>query len=514
MASMDNMKWHEIDKLLVIQNLKKIIGDWWGIQINITDHNGYLRGVPEGRFFQPLNPLCQCIVADDYSFRSCVRTARKTTQETVEFDNEKKFVCHANFSVISVPIRVSGEYLGCVFADGFLSEDIVGTQKKHLQQYFNHTFPNKASKTKEWIDHLPILSNRDIGYLTKLVRVVVDELVQVSKNLAEREKELFKLNKELSKQHFANMIGKSKSIQEVYHLIERVSYSDTTIFIQGENGTGKELIARAIHQYSKRKNNEFIAVNCGSLHENLLESELFGHVKGAFSGASKDKKGVFKLADRGTLLLDEIGDTPMQMQVKLLRVLQEGTFTPVGGSVEQKIDVRVIAATNKNLEQMVAEGTFRQDLYYRLNVLQINAPPLRERKEDIPLLVEHFLRKHAKNYKIPVRRLSKSCLQIMLNHNWEGNIRELENEIERLCVLATDERSIGPELLSPRFFTQDQNKKFSSLKSALEAVERELILEGLKRTRWNKSKLARELGISRAGLIIKVERYGLDKRTA
>jgi transcriptional regulator with PAS, ATPase and Fis domain len=309
-------------------------------------------------------------------------------------------------------------------------------------------------------------------------------------------------------------------MQEIYHLLTKVSNSEATILIQGENGTGKELVAKAIHYNSNRKDRLFLAQNCSAFNDNLLDSELFGHVKGAFTGAVKDKKGLFEISDGGTLFLDEIGDTSLTMQVKLLRVLQEGTFLPVGATTPRKVNVRVIAATNKPLKEMIAKGEFREDLYYRINVINITLPPLRDRKEDIPLLMEHFLEKKCAEKGYPLKSFSKKCMEKMLDYTWAGNIRELENEVERLVVLAGEDRVITPDLLSSRIIEKVGGapghlkgiNTSGTLREALEELEAYMIKEGLKRTNFNKSKLAKELGISRAGLIMKVEKYGLDKR--
>jgi len=284
------------------------------------------------------------------------------------------------------------------------------------------------------------------------------------------------------------------------------------------------LIARSVHFNSPRKNNNFTTVNCSAFNENLLDSELFGHVKGSFTGAIKDKKGLFESAHNGTLFLDEVGDMTLTMQVKLLRVLQQGTLTPVGGTEERKVDVRVIAATNRDLKSMIEEGTFREDLYYRINVINIQVPALRDRKEDLPVLVEHFLLKSCKEKEVPLKQVTSRAMEKVFDYQWPGNIRELENEIERLVVLSGTEPKIGPELLSPRIRDavssggagaggKSMSFKFAGkLRDAMEELEKTMIKEGLRRTKWNKSKLAKELGISRAGLIMKVDKYGLDKR--
>jgi transcriptional regulator with PAS, ATPase and Fis domain len=307
-------------------------------------------------------------------------------------------------------------------------------------------------------------------------------------------------------------------MQGVYSLLDKIKSADSTVLIQGENGTGKELIAKSIHFNSHRKEKAFVIQNCSAFVDNLLESELFGHTKGSFTGAIKDKKGLFDIADKGTFFLDEIGDTTPQMQVKLLRVLQEGTFLPVGATESKKVDVRVIAATNRNLREMVEQGTFREDLYYRLNVINIRVPNLKERKEDIPLLVEYFLQKSFEVKGGTKKILNRRALEKFYDYPWPGNVRELQNEIERLVVLSGDEVKLSEELLSPKISELSEKSKVQGarlqgkLKDALEELERDMIREGLRRTGWNKSKLAKELGISRAGLIMKVEKYGLDKR--
>ena len=227
------------------------------------------------------------------------------------------------------------------------------------------------------------------------------------------------------------MIGKSKSMQRIYRLLEKVSSSESSVFVLGENGTGKELVAKAIHYYSPRKDKIFLAVNCSAFNDNLLDSELFGHVKGAFTGAMKDKKGLFEQADGGTLFLDEIGDTSLSMQVKLLRVLQEGTFLPVGATSPKRCDVRIVAATNKNIKKMMSDGEFREDLFYRINVINVDLPPLRERGEDVPILIDHFLDKKCSEEGHALKTLSKKTLEKMLDYPWPGNVRELENEVER-----------------------------------------------------------------------------------
>jgi two-component system, NtrC family, response regulator HupR/HoxA len=318
---------------------------------------------------------------------------------------------------------------------------------------------------------------------------------------------------ELSERRFEQIVGHSSALEAVLEKVERVAPTSSTVLIEGQTGTGKELIARAIHYNSRRAGERFVVQNCSAFNDNLLDSELFGHKKGAFTGAIADKQGLFEVADKGTFFLDEIGDMSAALQVKVLRVLQEGTFTPVGDTTLRTVDVRIIAATNRELKKMVEKGEFREDLYYRINVIQVTVPPLRERREDIALLVDHFLKRNAKGRRLKAKRLTKSCMARMMEYAWPGNIRELENEIERLVVLAGEDKLIGEELLSTRIRQETRDDAVPrSLPAAVDALERNLIYEVLKRTHWNKTKAAEELRISRRNLIRKVNKYKLDQR--
>jgi two-component system, NtrC family, response regulator HupR/HoxA len=515
--SAQSVNYEEFERLHVVRRLRQIVGNWWKVQLNFTDARGFLRGVPQGKFFNPTNKVCAFITGQDGGFKDCVGTARTTTFENVGSQGAKLGHCHAGFSTLTLPLRIEGKYLGAIFADGFLFESTSLEQKEKLKKYLAHKFPNDAQGLHAHIEDLPVLNQRDIEYLTELLEVVIEEVVTLRKTIADSAERLQVMSKELSeKWDFGKMVGKSPAMLALFKLLGRVADSDATILVTGENGTGKEGIARALHYNSKRKKNSFVIQNCGALNDNLLESELFGHVKGAFTSAVKDKKGLFELADKGTLFLDEIGDTSPAMQVKLLRVLQEGTFIPVGGTEQRRVDVRIVAATNRNLEQMVKEGTFREDLYYRLNVINIKVPPLRDRKEDIPLLVSRFLDDYTQTAGIPKKRVSRDCLERMERHDWPGNVRELQNEVERLCVLAGDLPEISSEFVSERIGAK-KDEKFpglrveGKLKDAIEELERKMIFDCLIRENWNKSRVAKLLGISRAGLIMKCEKFGFDK---
>jgi two-component system NtrC family response regulator len=320
------------------------------------------------------------------------------------------------------------------------------------------------------------------------------------------------LRQELTgKYRFDNLVARSSKMEDVLHMAGQVAASDATVLIMGESGTGKELIARAIHYNSPRKNKPLVTVNCPSIPDNLLESELFGHVKGAYTGAIKDRKGKFELADGGTIFLDEIGDLREDVQAKLLRVLQEHEIERLGDSKTIKVDVRVIAATNKNLERLVQGGEFREDLYYRLSVVPITIPPLRERKEEIPYLVDFFITRYSKDRKFVV---DPEVISVLQQYDWPGNIRELENAIERAVVLSTDNR-ITPESLPAHFQTPKKKETGSPLKFpqedlSLEEVEKQVILEALERAGGNRSRAARLLKIPRHVLLYRLKKFGLE----
>ena len=314
---------------------------------------------------------------------------------------------------------------------------------------------------------------------------------------------------------FGLMVAKSKIMLNLFELAAKVSDYNTTVLITGESGTGKELMAKGIHFNGKRSEHAFVAINCGGIPENLLESELFGYKKGAFTGADKDKKGLFEQAHRGTLFLDEIGELPVALQVKLLRMLQESEIRPLGGSETRNVDVRVVAATSKNLEKAIADGSFREDLYYRLNVMPIRLPSLRERFEDIPLLVKRFVKKFSQSMHKDIKDISPVAMSLLLKYHWPGNIRELENVIERATVLA-DSNMLLPEHLPAEMSNSHDNNPCGinfegfSLKEAKKIWEKYLIEKALDSTQGNRSKAAELLELSFPSLLSKIKEYEID----
>jgi DNA-binding NtrC family response regulator len=342
-----------------------------------------------------------------------------------------------------------------------------------------------------------------------------EELSLLIKRLVEGQsllKEISHLRKELKKQYqFYDLISKSAAMQKVFDLAHTIAKSNSNILILGESGTGKELLTRAIHNESLRAGGPFIPVSCVALTETLLESELFGHEKGSFTDAVAQKKGKFELADRGTIFLDEIGDISPKLQLSLLRVLQEKEFTRVGGTKSIKVDARIIAATNRDLKKAVDEGKFRDDLYYRLNVISIELPPLREHKEDIPLLVHHFIEKFNIEMGGKIERISEEALEILMKYNWPGNVRELENVIERAMVITKGTLIKAEDLhLSPQVL-KEKGAAPSSDDKTIKSIEKKHIAKVLEENKWNIQKSAAQLGIDRVTLYNKIKKYKLKE---
>ncbi|MGD8876687.1 MAG: sigma 54-interacting transcriptional regulator, partial [Syntrophobacterales bacterium] len=312
---------------------------------------------------------------------------------------------------------------------------------------------------------------------------------------------------------FDQVIGNSERMLEVFRLCERVIDSDITVLIEGDTGTGKELIARTIHFNGPRKKMPFVSQNCGGIPDTLLASELFGHKRGSFTGAVKDKKGLFEIAHGGTVFLDEVAEMSPAMQTSLLRVLQEGEIKPLGSDRSKKVDVRVISATNKNLENEVKEGRLREDLFYRLSVFAVELPPLRDRTGDIPVLANHFVAKYNKKTKKPVTGFSQEAMDCLSSYHFPGNVRELENEIERAIAMVTDSNQIEISNLSDKIRDDSVReihgvKMRSSLKEMVETLEKSVLMEKLREHGGNKTRVAKELGLSRNGLMKKMQRYG------
>jgi DNA-binding NtrC family response regulator len=515
------VNWQELKHIHVIRKLESVLGQWFHTEVFFLDERGEVRNRDtQARWIDQKNPLCAYFLPDSKS-REWLFRAMAEAGEGLVSQGSASLTLDGPLGIekaLVSRISVGGEYLGSVYAYCFLdrrpSPEALATARQRVEE-----LGLDGTAFEQALASLRLLGEGEMKYFFELVDLVAQEIVTLHTEISKREERISALNSQLETRYsYDQMIGKSKAMQDLYSMLDKIRSSESTVLVQGENGTGKELIARAIHYNSPRKDAQFVTVNCSAFNENLLDSELFGHVKGAFTGAVRDRKGLFEVADRGTLFLDEIGDMSPTMQVKLLRVLQEGTLLPVGGTQQVRVDVRVIAATNRDLKEMIEQGTFREDLYYRINVINLHVPALRDRKEDIPLLVEHFVARGCQEKGVPPRQLANRAMEKLFDYPWPGNIRELENEIERVIVLSGDEPKVSADLLSQRIREHGENVKVQGvrvagkLKDALEELERTMIKEGLRRTNWNKSRLAKELGISRAGLIMKVDKYGLDKR--
>jgi len=511
------VKWDEFEHIHVIRKLKNIVGSWWNVDVMFTDEMGR----PTVSDFEKLssyNPLHPELFKNPEVVKSFEENVLKCIDDLKMTDNRynvKRWES-VGFDIIVFPIVIENDFMGTVVATGFLKDQDANALSEIRDNLNKFGFGEDLIESA--VSKISQVSDQDREHFVELIELVGQEIITLHLEITSRENRINELNKELgSRYKYDKMIGKSKPMQQLYSLLDKIKQSETTVLINGDNGTGKELIAKSIHYNSPRKNNSFVIQNCSAFNDNLLESELFGHAKGAFTGAIKDKKGLFEMAHKGTFFLDEIGDTSPQMQVKLLRVLQEGTFTPVGSTVQKKVDVRILAATNKDLKQMVEKGEFREDLYYRLNVINIKVPALKDRKEDIPFLTEFFLNEAHKKDGVK-KVLTKSALEKLYDYSWPGNVREIKNEIERLLVLSGNEQKITHDMLSQKILESGKSSSVQGsrvhgkLKDALEELEKEMIREGLRRTGWNKSRLAKELGISRAGLIMKVDKYNLEKR--
>ena len=380
-----------------------------------------------------------------------------------------------------------------------------------------HNVIGALSIDRFYKDGIGKLANTDLQYLTVLSSIIAQTVVRIQKVNRETE-ELFtenlKLKRELSEKNKINdIIGNSSRMQDVYEMIHRVVDSNATVLLRGESGTGKTLVAKALHYNGKRKDHPFVVVNCSALPETLLESELFGHERGAFTGATDRKIGRFEQAEGGTLFLDEIGEISNSVQVKLLNVVQERTFQRLGSTKQMTCDVRLVAATNRDLEKAVAEKHFREDLYYRLNVFPVYMPPLRERRTDILLIAEFFLEKYASENHKKIRRISTSAIDMLIKYHWPGNVRELQNCIERAVIICDGDAIKGihlPPTLQIAESSQRENPY--SLSVSVENFEKELIIEGLKRNNGNQTKTAKDLDTSLRIINYKIHQYNIDPK--
>ena len=505
--------------------VRDLLRRWWGLELAFADPKGYVLDHADGKIFPSQNELCKLALFSKEGFRRCNESVRVVADHlragraggAGQPPGAYVHSCHLGFDVVAAPLWFGDELAGFVFTGGSVRDALAPVATAELLRKVRE-FADVEGDGARAVAELPRLPEAELEHLRDLIATVAAECVRAAPR--------FVGTKPATAGHpFNEIVGSSPTVREMLRLLEKIVKSESTVLIHGESGTGKELVARAIHAHGPRAKKPFVVQNCSAFNDNLLESALFGHVRGAFTGAVKDQPGLFQVADGGTFFLDEIGDMSAALQVKLLRVLHEGTFTPVGGTKPVKVDVRIIAASHKDLAGMVANRQFREDLFYRVNVLKITLPALRDRATDIPTLVEHFIRKHRRaggNTGDELPRPTDAAMALLVGYPWPGNIRELENEIERALVLGGDTVEIGPELLSQRIrdaaaappvaARTPPRELTGTLREMIERVESEVILAGLIRTHWNKSQLAKELGISRSYLIQKCTYYGLERK--
>ncbi|SEM14924.1 PocR sensory domain-containing protein [Stigmatella aurantiaca] len=515
------MDFEKYQNLPTIILLRELIRKWWQADLTFADKHGVVQGWRGGAPPLPPHDFCRLSVLAPEGERRCSESLRSLHEKFKGNTRLRQALaqdCHLNFTLVGAPLYLDAEYEGMLFVQGLLRHPLEEQTALNLKSQLRELVP-VASDLDRALARVPLLDAREMGKLSDLLELAIHEILRHEESTPPRdEPPAAPPPPSPGGSAFETLIGRSGPMREILKLMEKVAQSDSTVLINGESGTGKELVARALHQSGPRRDKSFVVQNCSAFNDNLLESALFGHTRGAFTGATRDKKGLFEVADGGTFFLDEVGDMSPALQVKLLRVLQEGTFLPVGGTHPREVDVRVIAATHKNLAELVQRGEFREDLYYRIHVIRLHLPPLRERREDLPVLIEHFLRKHHREGQ-RARGLEPEALPLLNAYHWPGNIRELENEIERLLVLGGDREWLPAALISPRIQEAvlpggqagPSWRATGKLPEAVEALEREMIQRGLARTQHNKSRLARELGISRSNLILKIARYGLAR---
>jgi two-component system, NtrC family, response regulator HupR/HoxA len=517
------MDYERYQNLHTIIMLRDILRKWWRAELTFASEDGTVIEWAKPNFSPPPNDFCRLALFSKEGMRRCCASAKVLNEKFKAAKKSRRsqfHECHLGFTVVGAPVYIGGEYTGMLCVEGFARQQVSPGEAERLKAKITELNAG-ATDLGRAVDKLLVLGESDVEKICDLLEFGANEIGAYEGDQSKNGESLPAAPADATERYrFENIVGQSAQMAEVFRVLERVCNSDSTVLVNGESGTGKELVARAIHYNGLRAKKPFVVQNCSAFNDNLLESALFGHAKGSFTGAIKDKKGLFEIADGGTFFLDEVGDMSPTLQVKLLRVLQEGTLTPVGSNQTKQVDVRVIAATHKDLADMVKKGTFREDLYYRINVIRLVVPPLRNRREDLPLLIDHFLRKHKREGQ-RARGLAPETLATLSNYPWPGNIRELENEIERLLVLGSEFELLPADLLSSRIREAQPTHRANGhsagssltiapdirLNDAVEQLEREIITQGLSRTQGNKSRLARELGISRSNLILKIQKY-------
>lgn len=509
------INWAKIVESHVIRMFRKISYQWWGIDIQFYDRSGMCRN--NGLSFG--NSICCLVHTTPNGAKLCAQTYRKNLKKFEKKQQPFFYQCFAGQQGFAVPLLVKQEYVGAMIGSGIgIYENTDPLQKKFRETLIGLGFdPMELDRRYE---RLKTIDQHKKEYLSDFMEIVAEDVV-VFYGLLQEKQEITKkqslLLEEIYKKKYKGIIGSSPAMRRVFDTLELIERSESPVLIEGESGTGKELIAAAIHYNSPRKDKIFIIQNCSAFSDTLLNSELFGHEKGSFTGAHSDKKGLFEVADKGTLFLDEIGDMQKDIQAKLLRVLEDGSFYRVGGTEQKKVNVRILAATNRGLKELVERGLFRKDLFYRINTIHVTLPPLRERKEDISLLIDYFLDYYAISCNGGKKEIHPSARDLLEAYHWPGNVREMKNLMERLVLLSgasntIEVRHIPRELLAdthPDVHAHGRTKP-ARLAEAVKAIEKHMVCEALTRAKWHKTLAAKELGISRASLNNKITEFNIQ----
>ncbi|MGR3293850.1 MAG: sigma 54-interacting transcriptional regulator [Candidatus Scalindua sp.] len=518
--------WGDIIESHVVRTFREISYKWWTADVRFFDKR--FSCIDNNTPLQ--NPLCRLIHSTTKGKKKCNQNCSNLLKKTKTSKGHIKYKCHAGLLVDAIPVILKGNYAGAMVISGILSSK--KEPKQNMYMYYVKMYKCIDEITKFGLEKytveraynsLKTINEHNEAFAVDFMELVMKDVIDYSNQLYEKEeiiKRQSNLLERVYNEKYDKIIGKSPALKKVFDTLDILEGFESTTLIEGESGTGKELIAAAIHYNSTRKDKQFIKQNCSVIHETLLNSELFGHEKGSFTGATSDKKGMFELADGGTLFMDEIGDMTMEVQAKLLRVLEDGTFYSVGGTEPKKVDIRVIVATNKELKTQVEKGLFRKDLYYRINTIRISMPPLRQRKEDIVLIVDYFLGSFAKINKMEKKKPGRGVFELLMAYDWPGNIRELENTIEHMIILSGKSKSIErkhmPENILAASCSEtyaDAEKKGPKLRDALKSLEKEMIRNELKKSNWKRDITSKGLGISRTSLNEKITQFKLQPDT-
>ena len=460
-------------------------------------------------------PFCAFIQKTQEGLNRCQEDCLNVIEDSIARNEVVAKECHAGLIEMAVPIRVENKVVGALRCGEFASGKPDALTETKIEEKLSSLNLVK-DKIDDQVKNVAFFSSEKIAVVNNLMEMLGQE---VSGYIEETTKEE-KATGEIEQHNYQGLITKNGVILDIIRQIKLIGGSDSSVIIYGESGTGKELIAKLIHNHSNRANKPLVTINCAALTETILEAELFGYKKGAFTGATADKKGLFEVADTGTILLDEVGEMSLSLQVKILRLIQEGTFMRVGDTEMKQVDVRIVSATHRDLRRLIELGKFREDLYYRLAVVELTLPPLRDRPEDVPILIHAFLKEFQTKTGKQGITISGEVMKIFQEYYWPGNVREIRNEVERIVALRQSHSLIKPKDLSKKFFYEtypegiragDEDEE-GYIKKMVEEFERSILSKYLRKHKWNKTKVARLCGITRQGLNKKISKYKLDRR--